>query len=312
MLSRVADNLYWMGRYLERTEHLARYINVEYFSSLDKSHPRQHELAILSIADMIGLPVPEMGTDVNEEEILVSAALDENNPVSIVSALFAARENARSVRDSISSELWESINNFYHFVAQYPIDIYKTRGLSDFTTHVIQNCSNVRGRIMHTLLHDLGWLFIQLGLQLESASQIVRIMISKLTYIEEIGKLKLGKSMYEQQWDVLLDCLEAKDMCKKYYTSIPTRENTIDFLLFNPHFPRSVNSRLQMLLGFLGEINKTTPKTSKSIDFRVGKIITPYQYMEVHELDKNLPEFLEDLLSKIYLISNLIVDEYFS
>ena len=312
MLSRVAENLYWMGRYLERTEHLARYINVEYFSSLDSSHPRQHELAILSIADMIGLPKPTIETDINEEQILVSAALDENNPVSILSTLFAARENARSVQDSISSELWEAINNFYHFVAQYPIDVYKTRGLSDFTMNVVQHCSNVRGRILHTLLHDIGWRFIQLGIHVESAAQIVRIMISKLTDIEEIDKLKLGRSMHEQQWDVLLDCLEAKDMCKKYYTSIPTRENTLDFLLFNPHFPRSVSSRLRMVLRYLEEIDHEKMKNSQSIGFRVGKLVTPFQYMEVHEIDHNLPEFLEGLLSIIYLISDLIVEEYFS
>ena len=66
MLSRVAENLFWMGRYLERTEHLARYINVAYFSSLDRSHPRQHELTILSITDMIGLPKPDAGNELNE------------------------------------------------------------------------------------------------------------------------------------------------------------------------------------------------------------------------------------------------------
>ncbi len=312
MLSRVAENLYWMGRYLERTEHLARYINVEYFSSLDGSHPRLHELALLSVADMIGLPKPDLKGDIKEEEILVSAAMDEGNPVSIISVLFASRENARSVRDSISSELWEAINNFYHFVDSYPIDIYKTRGLSDFTINVIQNCSNVRGRVLHTLLHDVGWMFIQLGLCIESASQVVRIMISKLNDIEEIGKLKLGKSMHEQQWDILLDCVEAKDMCKKYYTSLPNRENTIDFLLLNPHFPRSVISRLLMVLEYLKKINNPEKQNKKSIEFRVAKIISPIQYLELKEIDDNLPQFLEDLLAKIYLISDMIVDEFFN
>jgi len=301
-----------MGRYLERAEHLTRYINVEYFSSLDGAHPRQHEMAILSIANMIGLPRPNIDSTINEENILVSAALDENNPVSIVSTLFRGRENARSVRESISSELWESINNLHHFVGQYPVDVYKTRGLSDFTTNVLQNCSNVHGRIQHTLLHDVGWLFIQLGLELESATQIVRIMISKLNDIDEIGKVKLGKSLNEQQWDILLDCLEAKDMCKRYYTSLPNRQNTIEFLLFNPDFPRSVLSRLTLVLKYLKKINQKNAKNAKGIDFRVAKIVTPFQYLEVQEIEGNLPEFLQDLLSKIYLINDLIVEEYFS
>jgi len=312
MLSRAAENLYWMGRYLERTEHLARYINVEYFSTLDSPHPKQHELALLSIADMIGLPVPEMGEHINEEEVLVSAALDENNPVSILSAVFMARENARSVRDSISSELWEAINNFYLFVSSYPIDIYKTRGLSDFTDNVIRNCSNVRGRIQYTLLNNVGWLFIQLGLQIESASQIVRIMISKLNDINEIGKLKIGDAIHEREWDILLDCVEAKDMCNKFYSSIPNRQNTIEFLLFNQLFPRSVNNRLKLLLKYLNRISPEYSLNKKSIHFRAAKIIAPFQYLDVDEIDDNLAEFLEDLLSKIYLISDLIAEEYFN
>ena len=308
MLARVAESLYWMGRYLERTEHLARYINVEYFSSLDGSNPQQHHMAILSIADMIGLPSPEIDGNINEEEVLVGAALDENNPVSILSALFSARENARSVRESISSELWESINNLYHFVANYPVDVYKTRGLSDFTNNVLQHCSNVRGRIEHTLLHDVGWKFIQLGLQIESASQIVRIMISKLNDIEANRKLKIGRSIYP----ILLDCIEAKDMCIKYYTTSPNRNNTIEFLLFNPDFPRSVLSCLNRALKYLQEINTKKGKREKHIDFRIAKIIIPFQYMEVKELDNNLPEFLEKLLSKIYLTSDMIVEEFFN
>ncbi|QGY43032.1 alpha-E domain-containing protein [Maribellus comscasis] len=311
MLSRAAENLFWMGRYLERTEHLARYINVEYFSSLDSSHPKQHELALLSIADMIGFPVPEMGENINEEEVLVAAALDDNNPVSIVSAVFMARENARSVRDAISTELWEAINNFYHFIANYPVDIYKTKGLSDFTYNVIGSCSNVRGRIQYTLLYNVGWYFIQLGLFLESASQVVRIMISKLNDINEISKLKIGDAIHEREWDVLLDCVEAKDMCNKYYTSIPNRQNTIEFLLFNKSFPRSVVNRLDMALDCISKISPEHSLNKKSLHFKVAKIITPFQYMDVDEIDDKLTEFLEDLLSKIYLISDLIADEYF-
>jgi uncharacterized alpha-E superfamily protein len=312
MLSRVAESLFWMGRYLERTEHMARYINVEYFASLDGSFTALHDRAILSIADMIGLPVPAMEDQINEEEILVGAALDENNPVSILSALFQARENARSVRDSISSELWESINNFYHFVATYPVDIYKTRGLSDFTVQVVQHCSNVRGRITHTLLHDIGWHFIQLGLKLEGAAQLLRIMISKVTDIEEIGKLKLGKSMLGQQWNILLDCLEAKDMCRKYYREVPGTNHIIDFLLFNPHFPRSMTSQLSQVLDSVHKINNKYVNNRINLEFKIGKAITPYHYMETHEIEKKLPDFLKKALSNIYTINDMIASEYFN
>jgi uncharacterized alpha-E superfamily protein len=311
MLSRTAENLFWMGRYLERTEHLARYINVQYFFSLDTPHPRQGELALLSIADMIGFELGDMKISSQEEKVLVSAALSDSNPVSILSATFMARENARAVRDSISTELWEAMNNFYHFVANYPVDIYKTRGLADFTQNVFKNCSTVRGKIQYTLLYDTSWLFIQLGIHLESAAQIVRILISKINDINEIGKLKIGDAIIQQEWDVLLDCVEAKDMCNKYSTSLPNRENTLDFLLFNPFFPRSVTNKLSQVLETLEKINPERLGTKNSISFKVAKIATPFFYLDVHEIDDNLTEFLEDLLSKIYLISDLIANEYF-
>jgi len=311
MLSRAAENLFWMGRYLERTEHLARYINVQYFFSLDTPHPRQNELAILSIADMIGFEVADMKKNINEEEVLINAALADSNPVSILSTIFMARENARSVRDSISSELWEAINNFYHLVANYPVDVYKTRGLSDFTNSVFRNCSNVRGRIEYTLLYNTGWLFIQLGMHLERATQVVRILISKINDINEVSKLAVGDAINEQEWDVLLDCVEAKDMCNKYYTNLPNRRNSLDFLLFNPFFPRSVINQMDQVLAYLRKISPERPGEKKGLSFNVAKIITPYLYLDVEEIDDNLTEFLENLLSKIYLISDMISEEYF-
>ncbi len=311
MLSRTAENLFWMGRYLERTEHLARYINVQYFFSLDTPHPRQQDLALLSIADMIGFQLDDMKKNIKEEEVLVSAALAESNPVSILSTVFMARENARAVRDNISTELWEAMNNFYHFVANYPIDIYKTRGLDDFTQNVFKNCSTVRGKIQYTLLYNMSWLFIQLGIHLESAAQVVRILISKINDIGEVSKLKIGNAVMQQEWDVLLDCVEAKDMCNKYYTSLPNRENTIDFLLFNPFFPRSVINKLNQTMETLKKISPERMGTKNSISFKVAKIATPFFYLDVNEIDDNLTEFLEDLLSKIYLISDLIANEYF-
>ena len=311
MLSRVAENLYWMGRYLERTDHLARYINVEYFSTLDSPHPQLHKIALLSIIDMCGLSLND-NQNLNEEEILVTAALDDNNPVSIVSALYRGRENARSVRDSISSELWEAINNFYHFVASYPTDVYKTKGLFDFTTNVTQHCSNVRGRILHTLLHDMAWKFINLGLLVERASQVVRIVISKLNDIDEINKLKLGATMHAQHWSNLLDCVEANDMCRKYYTKAPEKYNTIEFLLVNPSFPRSVISSLNQLIDYLKSIEYNSKTYKNSIIFKVGKLVAPFQFLEVEDIEERLPDFLQDVLSSIYKISDLITEEYFS
>lgn len=310
MLARVADNLFWLGRYLERSEHLARYLSVQYFSSIDVPYQQQRDRAILSILEMVG-----MSTEKDrplEEEVLVGVALDEKNPVSILSSAFLGRENARSVRDSISNELWEAMNNYYLFVYEYPVDVYKTKGLHDFTTNVIRHCSLVRGKIESTLMHDVAWRFIQLGMHLERATQVIRILHSKMKDIQTLSELKLGDTLELQQWNILLDCLEAKDMCRKFYNALPNRMNTLEFLLLNPEFPRSVTFNLTNAHELLKAISPKKEFNKFSLEYKVGKDINHFKYLEVEEVEGNIIPFLEETLQKIHLICNLIVDEYFN
>ena len=309
MLSRVADNLFWLGRYLERSEHLARYLSVQYFSSIDVPYQQQRERALLSILDMIGMQ-PNSESPL-EEEVLVAVALDEKNPVSILSSAYYGRENARSVRDSISTEVWEAINNYYLFVSGYPVDVYKTKGLYDFTSNVINHCSIVRGKIQYTLMHDVAWRFIQIGMHLERAAQTIRILISKITDIQTLSNFKLGEPLELQQWNILLDCLEAKDMCRKYYNALPNRLNTLEFLLLNPEFPRSVSFNLTNAHVQLEKVSQRKEFSKTSLEFKVGKDINHFRYLEIEDVNDNVIPFLEETLQKIHVICDLIIDEYF-
>jgi len=309
MLSRVADNLFWLGRYLERSEHLARYLSVQYFSSIDVPYQQQRERALLSILDMIGMQ-PDSESPL-EEEVLVAVALDEKNPVSILSSAYYGRENARSVRDSISTEVWEAINNYYLFVSGYPVDVYKTKGLYDFTSNVINHCSIVRGKIQYTLMHDVAWRFIQIGMHLERAAQTIRILISKITDIQTLSNFKLGEPLELQQWNILLDCLEAKDMCRKYYNALPNRLNTLEFLLLNPEFPRSVSFNLTNAHVQLEKVSQRKEFSKTSLEFKVGKDINHFRYLEIEDVNDNVIPFLEETLQKIHVICDLIIDEYF-
>lgn len=309
MLSRVADNLFWLGRYLERSEHLARYLSVQYFSSIDVPYQQQRQRAIISVLDMVGMQSSSVKP--LEEEVLVAVALDEKNPVSILSSAYFGRENARSIRDSISTELWEAINNYYIFVSNYPVDVYKTKGLYDFTSGVINHCSIVRGKIQHTLMHDVAWRFIQLGMHLERATQVVRVLLSKIVDIQALSQFKLGDSLELQQWNILLDCLEAKDMYRKFYNALPNRQNTLEFLLLNPEFPRSVSYNLINAHDLLEKISQMKQFSKTSLEFRVGKDINHFRYLEVEEVDDHMIPFLEETLQKIHSICDLIVDEYF-
>ena len=310
MLSRVADNLYWMGRYLERSEHLARFLNVQYFATIDVPYPQMRERAMISILDMVGIISDEQ--TLIEENVLATVALDDNNPVSILSSVYMARENARGARDSISTEVWEAINSYHLFVSGYPTDVYKTRGLHDFTFNTINHNDIVKGKIYQTLLNDVAFHFLQMGIHLERAIQVVRIIISKMKDIQYLGNLKLGSSLELQQWNILLDCVEAKDMCRKYYNSLPNKHNTLEFLLFINSFPRSVVYNLLHAHNHLKLINPDKQEARGEIGYKVGKIINHLRYMEIADLDNNIPAFLEDTLQMIYQINSLIQEEYFN
>lgn len=309
MLSRVADNLFWLGRYLERSEYLARYLNIQYFSSIDVPYQQQRERALISILEMVGMSAGS--NKPMEEEVLVAVALDEKNPVSILSSVYFGRENARSVRDSLSTELWEAINNYYIFISNYPVDVYKTRGLNDFTYNVINHCSIVGGKIQNTMMRDTAWRFIQLGMHIERAVQVVRILRSKIIDIQMLNQFKLGNSLELQQWNILLDCFEGKDTCRKFYNALPNRVNTIEFLLLNPDFPRSVSHNLSYAHQLLEKLSLQKQYDKLSLEFRVGKDINHFRYLEVEDVNDDIIPFLDDTLSKINLICNLIVEEYF-
>lgn len=309
MLSRVADNLFWMGRYLERSEHLARFLKVQYFSSIDLPYAQMREQALLSVLNMVGITLEK--DKPKEEEILFSVGLDDSNPVSILSSVYSGRENARSVRDSISTEVWEAFNKYHLFVSGYPSDVYKTRGLDDFTTNTINHCAIVKGTIHQTLVRNEAFHFLQIGKHVERAIQIIRIMLSKMTDIKELDKLKLGSSLELQQWNIILDCLEAKDMCRKYYNSLPNKHNTVDFLLFTPDFPFSVAYNLDYVYYHLQKINRVKDEKRGSLEFKVGKIINSFHYFEMDDFKENIPDFLEQTLDKIYFICTEIHNEYF-
>lgn len=298
-----------MGRYLERTEHLGRYLCVQYFASLDSPVPKQLEIALSSVLDMMG--VPKSNHKLLEEEVLVSASLDDKNPVSIISSVYLARENARNVRDTVSTQVWEAINNYYLFVSSYPVDVFKTRGLYDFTQNVLTQCSIVREKVDHTLLHDASWQFIQLGIHVERAIQITRILLSHLHDTDTLLKMKMGDAIEPHQWTVLLDCLEAKDMFRKIYNTLPNRSDSLEFFLFNPVFPRSVLYNLEYIDRLIKEINPAYTGSRKGVKFKTGKEINSYRYLTLEEIDTEIVGFLGKTILKLHSIDNIIFEAYF-
>jgi len=181
MLARVANNLYWMGRYIERSEHIARYLNVNYFSSLDAPNElsQSRQFMLRSLLFMVGQPVLDDKEVLSEEKVLFDLGLNQENYNSIIANVKMARENANSARDLISTELYEALNRFYHFVLNYSTEHFVKRGLYDFTVNITERTAVLRGKIRGTLLHDQVYAIILLGTNIERATQIIRMVNAK-------------------------------------------------------------------------------------------------------------------------------------
>lgn len=309
MLARVASSLYWMGRYIERTEHLARYLNVQYFSTLDAPMSQNKPFVLRSILNMVGIPF-EKDETLEEGDVLVKVALDIENSASIIASVNAGRENARGIRSVISTELWESINKYYHFVHNYPMDIYKTRGLYDFCINAIQHCAYIRANTANTLIHDDVYFLVMLGIHFERAIQITRILNSKLA---DITALTLGEENHpikNYQWTITLKALEAFDMSHRIYKKSPNQKDTCEFLIANKNFPRSIAYNIDKVKQQIEAISIKKVISADSLEFKIGKMASYYKYLEYGEIEEDLQAFLNKTLSNIYELHNLLEKEY--
>lgn len=298
MLARVADSLYWTGRYIERSEHLARYLKVQHFAMLDSPSGQDKASFSRSILNFYGLPGDQYAED---REVLFAVGLEEQNGVSIHATVKAARENARSVRHLISTELWEAINQYYLFVKNFDRSHYEKRGLHDFTVQSINHCAVVRSHLDYTLLYDDAWMFVKLGLYVERAAQILRILIGKSYELVTSSREKHSVELVAHQLNTTLQTLQGLDMHRRVYLDPPNLQTTFEFLIANTLFPRSIACTLKKLKNMVEQLEARIDHL-----FLMGQsvrgLIERIEDLEFRNIEQQLPWFLEDLLQAIYAL----------
>lgn len=311
MLSRVANNLYWMGRYIERADHLARYSKANYFSSLDapilKTYDRSFVLE--SMLFMAGIFDME---EINERDVLFRIGMDAQNSNSIISNITLARENARGARNAISTDLWEAINTYYHKVNNYPQEVYLTTGLYDFNQMILDQTSIVSSKIYGTLLHDEEWAIILIGMHIERAIQIIRIINSKLHDIYKIEQAGLPIAEMSFEWSNLLRCVESFDMNRKFYHTIPNRKQVLEFLMLNQNCPRSISYSLKGIRRYEEKISRNENQDSNTISFKIRKLSEQYRYLSYDEFKDDIYGLLNSTQSKIFEIADELEKKYLS
>lgn len=245
MLSRVANSLYWLSRYLERAENLARLVEVNRYDSLDRASGDVWQPLLYATS------MESVYAESGEDDVGTFATFSEKNPDSIRQCVAQARENARMVRDQISEELWRELNRFHLFIASNKaIDLWHNQPES-FHRRTIEFCMLLLGLINATVLHDEGWHFMQIGKCLERADKTTRVL-DMLAFQGEPDRTKLASA---------LKSCSAFNAFQSEYRSGITLDNAMSFLLFSQSFPRSVRFSLQQLDQHLHAISGTTAGT---------------------------------------------------
>lgn len=299
-----------MGRYIERSDHFTRYMNVNYFTSLDapNSVSNSRLFVLESILFMTGGGFT--GNMEVESEVLYFTGLDPDNPQSILNTATTARQNAMGTRHLISTELWEAVNKYYHFITNYSPELFTRTGLYDMTTSVNEQCSLIRNKVNRTMLHDEVYLIIVLGMYLERALQITRIIKTKLSDVDRIQATQPDSPGQLYEWATLLRCCEAFDMSKKYYKKVPGKWEAIEFMTLNRLNPKSVIYCLGHIHNYLLRLSEKSHYPKGSVEFSAGKFYADFQYVTIEDIEEDVHGFLDRTQGCLNEISMLLENDY--
>lgn len=246
MLSRVANSIFWLGRYLERAENTARIINVNANLLLDL--PKHIKLGWEPIIDIISeREYFHKSYDVASEENVVNFMVgDLENPSSISSALHAARENARTIREIIPREAWEQINSLYLFAKENKDEALNRRYRYDYLNKVILANQAITGLLAGTMTHDEGYDFLRLGRNLERADMTTRIIDVRSASL--LLNIENEQAAFDNiQWMSVLKTLSAYQMYRRHMRIRINRKDVLRFLFQEEKFPRSLKHALQQV-----------------------------------------------------------------
>lgn len=311
MLSRVADSIYWLNRYIERAENVARFIDVNLNLMLDlpTDISQQWQPLIYTTGDL-DLFKNHYG-EINGENVIQFLTFDRNNPNSIISCVQNARENARSIREIISSEMWEEVNTFYLMLMEASSS-QVSQTLPDFFAKVKMSSHRFAGVMDATMSHNEGWHFGQVGRLLERADKTARILDVKYFVLLPSAEW-VGTPLDQIQWIALLKSASAYEMYRKYQHRI-NPNNVAEFLILNRQFPRSVHFCLLQAKQYLHEITNT-PLGSWCNDAErsLGKLCSNLGYLTIEDImESGLHEFLDQIQISINEVGDRIYSTFFA
>ncbi len=312
MLSRVANSMYWMSRYIERAENIARSMEVNSHMVLDMPGEELKEWGPLVTIMGDHKVFLERYENASQENVIQFLAFDRSNPNSIISAVSAARENARIIRPSIPTELWECINALYLYVTRKAVSQQVFASPHEFCQVVKSSSHTFLGIMEATMTHGEAWHFFRLGRTLERADQTTRLLDVKYFILLPTVDY-VGTPIDDIQWAAVLRSASAFEMYRQHYGVIQP-DQVVEFLLLDRDFPRAVLYCLNRAEESLRAISGTHEGMFHSLpEQRLGQLRSEFMYMRVEEIiSAGLHEFLDNTQYRLNVVGQAIFDRFFS
>ena len=313
MLSRTADHLFWMSRYTERAENTARMLNVSYETSMlpqSQAAALQGWQGLLSISELIPMYTKLHG-EVSAQKVMEFMVKDESNPSSIISCLKAARENARAVRGSLTTEVWETLNQTW-------LEIKRMLGQGDFERDPgsffewVKFRSHLsRGVTVGTMLMDETFYFLRLGTFLERADNTARLLDVKFHAVDTdyLGIAQNKVQEYDfYHWSAVLRSVSGFEVYRKVYRDVIRPERVAELLILRADMPRSLHASMNEVQHNLAMVGN-----AESVDAhrRAGKLCSELKYGSIDEImDNGLHAYLTQFLGRVNEVGALISRDF--
>lgn len=308
MLSRVAHSLYWMSRYIERAENVARLldVNLQFLADFQELATAENNTWGSLIFSSGQAELFEKYYEVPDSRTVTEfLAFDLRNPDSIIACVYAARENARMVRDQISLEMWETINELYLLLKAQNTAAVWAAGPQEFFAKINRASHLYQGLTASTYSRSEGWEFIEFGKYLERADKTTRILDVKY-HILLPSATDVGGALDTAQWQAVLRSASALEAYRRYHVREILAWKAAEFLIFSDSFPRSLHFCVGQVDDFLRRILGESGSRPRSPGARASRrLLADLQSLSIKDvLDQGLHEFLMDVQSTLASISD--------
>jgi uncharacterized alpha-E superfamily protein len=308
MLSRVADSLYWMSRYIKRTDSVLRLLKVNYASAQDDAaftwRPVLKIFTYLEDAEISRM-------EKNTRMVLHYMIVEKDNPNAVATLVTKARENARSVQDNITNELWQTLNEFYHIVRDERLVLaLQTKDPITTLDMLIARAMLYYGIAESTMFRGEGLNFMNIGKYLERATQSVDILDVKFSDLS----YDLDKTAEVTYWKHLLQSISGYALYLKTYRSGFEARNVVELIVFNNNYPLSIIYSVNMLDRYFERLKESSDRANyDKIRFMIGRLRSKLQYSNMQTLsDQGLHKFLTELNHDLTNIGNALNEHYFA